>query len=146
MDKAEQELVTEIFRWQEKILQLPTPESQTIEWLIFERHMREERGAHRSVLRMWLECDGFSIYLQTKGWLRDANLVCLNLGRIEIAEQHQRKGWFKNYIKMCLAMMPHEGLILEQVINPDLYKWLAQQPSYERVDKCFLHRKSAVVI
>jgi len=140
------ELADDIGRWQEKILQLPTPESQTMEWLLFDRTMREERGAHRSDLRMWLECDGFAIYLQTKGWVRDAKLVCMTLANVKIAEQHRRKGWFKHYVNMCFALMPHEGLILEQVTNPGLYNWLSRQPQYERVDKSFLNRKSRIML
>lgn len=136
----------EIWRWQEKILQLPTPESQTMEWLLLDRTMREERGAHWSDMRMWLECDGFAIYLQTKGWVRDANLVCLTLGNVKVAEQHRRKGWFKHYVNMCFALMPHQALVLEQVTNPGLYNWLAEQPRYERVDKTFLRRKSVVTL
>jgi hypothetical protein len=146
METSRKELRADIYRWREKILQLPTPESRTMEWLQMDRIMREKRGAHRCDLRMWLECDGFSIYLQTKKWEQDANLVRLTLGNVTVPEQHRRKGWFKLYANMCFAMMPHAGLIVETVTNPELFNWLSQQPGYERVDRSFLRRKSAVML
>lgn len=118
---------------------LPSLEAQTV---AFVERARSSGRRHTDARLQW---GGFNAYLR---YWRDCNYYgegvsgeVLVIAKVGIPLRLQRRGWFWRYCQLCSALVG-DALVLEQVVNDELWAALRGHPEFEEVvPRTFVLRK-----
>jgi len=121
------------------ILRLPSIETQTVAWFKYDtaygwRSHFGWRNTNFDLVR-----NGFNVYV--RGMLHqcdDRELWTFTIAKVEVPEKFRGRGWFENYLELAWRAMPHDAMVVEQVINRRLFDYFCRQPYYLRSDRSFL--------
>jgi hypothetical protein len=125
----------------EEMLMLPSVEMQTIAFF----EMARGKESHQTMASQ-LEFGEFSVYLRywhNRPLLNGTVLgEVLVIASVSVPDQLQRRGWFWRYCQLCAALTA-DGVVLESVIDPELFKALLRNPAFQKVgERDFLLHKT----
>jgi hypothetical protein len=123
----------------ERVCRLPSVETQTLEWFRYDSaYGFRSRFGWRNT-NCDLSWSGFQLYV--RGMLRGyggKELWVFTVAKVEIPSELRGRGWFRHYLEMAWHTMPHDGLVIEQVNNQDLYAHFCGRPEFVRIEQSFL--------
>jgi hypothetical protein len=129
---SEQQRATEFAVAWRRLRRLPTIETQTIECLrILWEFGPDFNPRHRASFD--LRRQGFQLYIRTGCWkFQQQPLWGLTIARVAIPQAYWGRGWFRNFSEILFHTMPHDLLIIESVVSPELEQALSRKPEYKR--------------
>jgi hypothetical protein len=74
---------------------------------------------------------GFHVYIRSDFWRLDKTpLWVLTVGTVEVPPRYWGRGWFRNFSEIVYHTMPHNALVLENVMNEAVYAAFSKKPDY----------------
>jgi hypothetical protein len=94
----------------------------------------------------WLEHDKIKVYVRkAHHFIKDQACECLDIASIEVIEEFQHQGVFKDFLDTALTLNPYPCLYIENVLNQNLVQYLKRRGFYQigDVSPCFYWSREA---
>jgi len=109
-------------------------ESQMKQWLIATQDEYNKNRYVRIYDRCEMKSEGLSLLMRCQ--TNDVDGLCLVIATVRLNEMLQSKGWFKSFLKFCVAINPWEKIAIEDVDNLRLREYCIRM-GFEPVSEFF---------
>lgn len=96
-------------------------QSQMTKWLKLVQAEYSENNTVRNNDRCEMRADGITLLMRCQ--TNDVEGLCLVIATVYLDERLQSQGWFKSFLKYCVAINPWEKFAIEDVDNLRLRKY-----------------------
>jgi hypothetical protein len=90
-------------------------ESQMEKWLQLVQNEYNKNHTVRNYDRCEMRADGITLLMRCQ--TNDIEGLCLVIATVCLEERLQSQGWFKSFLKYCIAINPWESVAIEDVNN-----------------------------